>query len=209
MNVQRSGNSPEYSFFRPTRENQKPSTGQSLVDGQKSDQQVSFSNAAKALLDSESKEVQAKLDEIKARPAVQRTENDSEFLRKNDSRLAQITAKGARRQTAEDLDYLQKAGGFVNTMSNLSQGERNLYNKLVAEGNNEAAGALGLIALSRQGFGDVALPNGRSFDPKQTEITSKNIRELFSQMFIGTDGQSSQMFNALAAYLDTNPNAKI
>ena len=207
MNVQRSGNSPEYSFIRPTRENQKPSTAQSLVDGQKSVQQVSFSNAAMALLDAESKEVQAKLDEIKARPAVQRTENDSEFLRKNDSRLAQITAKGARLQSAEDLDYLQKAGGFVNTMANLSQGEKNLYDKLVAEGNNDAASALGLIALSRQGMGDVALPNGRSFDPKRTEITSKNIRELFSQMFIGNDGQTSQGFNALAAYLDTNPNA--
>jgi hypothetical protein len=207
MNVQRSGNTPEYSFIRPTRENQKPSTAQSIVDGQKSEQQVSFSNAAMALLDAEFKEVQEKLGEIKARPAVQRTENDSEFLRKNDSRLAQITAKGARLQTAEDLDYLQKAGGFVNTMANLSQGEKNLYDKLVAEGNNDAASALGLIALSRQGIGDVALPNGRSFDPKQTEITSKNIRELFSQMFIGTDGQNSQMFSALTEYLDTNPNA--
>jgi hypothetical protein len=173
MNVLRSGKSPEYPSIRGAGESHRFSTGQPLVERQKSEQQVSVSNAAHALLEAESKEVQAKLDEIKAKPAVQRTENDSEFLRKNDSRLAQITAKGARLQTAEDLDYLQKAGGFVNTMANLSQGEKNLYDRLVAEGNNDAASALGLIALSRQGIGEVALPNGRSFDPKPTEITSK------------------------------------
>lgn len=62
---------------------------------------------------------------------------------------------------------------------------------------------MNLFSLSRTGGGEVTLPNGRTFDPGNTAITRDNVRQLFSQMFVGTDGQDAKSFDALAAHLDT------
>jgi hypothetical protein len=163
---------------------------------------LSISDQAKTMAASDAQDIQKRLDAIKTKPAAERTPEESDFVLKNDSRLAQIAAKGQNTLTADDVDYMQKAGGFVNTMSNLSPSEKNLYDELVAKGNTEAVRGMNLIALSRMGSGDVTLPNGKTFDPRKTEITSENIRTLFSKMFVSSDGQAARSFETLASYLD-------
>lgn len=164
--------------------------------------QVSISNRAKALSDSD-KAIAARLESIKAKPALQRSTEEVEFVQRNDKRMAEIAAKDPQTQTAEEVDYMQKASGCVNTMANLSPAEKKLYDEMVASGNTEAVRGMNLIALSRMGSGDVTLPNGRTFSPTQTEITAGNVRQLFSQMFVGADGQDARSFDALAKYLDS------
>lgn len=97
---------------------------------------------------------------------------------------------------------MQKAGGLVNTMSQLSPGEKKLDDELVAKGDLQAAQGLGQVALPRIGTGEVTLKNGRTFEPGKTEITAANIRELFSQTIVDPSGQAGQAFEALASYLD-------
>jgi len=145
--------------------------------------------------------IKARIDEIVAKPAAQRSEQEVDFLQKNDQRLADILARKPGSQTADELSDLQKTGGFVNTMAHLSPAERNLYDELVAKGDTQAARAMGLVALSRTGGGEVTLPNGVTFDPQKTEVTAKNVRELFSRMFVSMDGQDQRSFEALAQYL--------
>ena len=146
--------------------------------------------------------VRARFDGIVSKPATQRTEADTAFLQKNDNKFADILAKDVDKRTADDIDYMQKTGGLVNTMANLSPGEKKLYDELVAKGDTEAVRGMNLVALSRVGGGNVTLPNGAVFDPAKTELTAKNVRDLFSQMFVGTDGQDQRSFDALASYLD-------
>lgn len=160
------------------------------------------SNDSTSISISNEASIKARIDEIVAKPATQRSEDDVDFLQKNDQRLAEIVAKGAGKQTAEDVDYMQKTGGFVNTMANLSPAEKKLYDELVAKGDSDAVRGMNMIALSRMGGGDVTLPNGSVFDPAKTEVTAKNVRDLFSHMFVGTDGQDQRSFDALAKYLE-------
>ncbi len=202
MIVQGFGNAAAYAAIKPTVARQSPLGVPSSFGSQGSGTKLTISDQANAMVASDSQGVQAKLDAIKTKPAVERTSDDTDFLLKNDSRLAQITAKGQKAQTAEDVDYVQKAGGFVNTMANLSPSEKKLYNQMVADGNTDAANGMNLIALSRTGSGNVTLPNGQTFNPGKTEITAQNIRNLFSQMFVSTDGQNARSFDALASYLD-------
>lgn len=163
--------------------------------------QVSISDQAKALASSDGA-VNARLESIKAKPALERSTEDVEFLQRNDKKLAEILAKDPKTQTADDIDYMQKAGGFVNTMANLSPQEKQLYDELVAKGDTDAVAGMNLIALSRMGGGQVTLANGKTFNPTQTTITSDNIRQLFSQMFVSSDDQNAKSFDALAKYLD-------
>jgi hypothetical protein len=202
MLIQGLGNAAAYAAVKPAAAKPNPLALPPSSDSQGSGTKLTISDQAKAMVASDSQGVQAKLDAIKAKPAVERTSDDTDFLLKNDSRLAQITAKGQKAQTAEDVDYVQKAGGFVNTMANLSPSERKLYDQMVADGNTDAVNGMNLIALSRMGSGDVTLPSGQTFDPRKTEITPHNIRNLFSQMFVSTDGQNARSFDALASYLD-------
>jgi hypothetical protein len=99
---------------------------------------------------------------------------------------------------------MQKAGGFVNTMAELSPKEKALYDELVASGNFEAAHGLALVGMSRVGMGgqQVTLPNGKTFDPAHTEVTAANIQYLFKQMFVDPSGNTDKQFDALASYLD-------
>jgi len=165
---------------------------------------VSISSAARALLASESAANDPRLAAIKAKPALERSAADTEYLLANDKRLAEVNAKDPQTRTADEVDYVQKAGGFVNTMANLSASEKALYDEMVAAGNYDAVEGMNLIALARQGMGgqQVTLPDGSSFDPTKTEITPENIRKLFAQMFVDNDGASARRLDALAGYLE-------
>ncbi|MOA58853.1 hypothetical protein D3C78_1833340 [compost metagenome] len=68
---------------------------------------------------------------------------------------------------------------------------------------------MGLIAMSRMADGDVALANGVTFDPSKTEITSSNVKRLFSQLFANEDGADSRSFDALAKYLDSRQSPSV
>ncbi len=159
-------------------------------------------NGGTSISISDEANVKSRIDEIAAKPATQRTEADVDFLHKNDKRLAESLSKSPDQRTAEDVDQLQKAGGLVNTMANLSPAEKKLYDELVAKGDTEAVRGMNLIALSRMGGAEVTLSNGTVFDPGKTELTARNVRELFSQVFVGADGQDQRSLEALAKYLD-------
>ena len=163
--------------------------------------QLTLSDQAKALVASD-QDIAARLDAIKAKPAVRRTGEESDFVLQHDQRFANLVADGSGARTADDLDYMQKASGMVNTMANLSPSEKQLYDTLVAKGDTKAVEGLALIALSRTGSGDVTLGDGTSFNPNTTAITPQNIRSLFSQLFVGDSRQTQQAFEALAAALD-------
>lgn len=166
-----------------------------------SDIRVTISEQVKAPL-SESA-ITARLESIKAKPAMQRSGEDAAFVQANDKQLAGILSKDPQRRTANDINYMQKAGGLVNTMANLTASEKKLYDELVAKGDTEAVRGMNLIALSRMGDDDVTLPNGKTFSPRTTGITADNIRQLFSRMFVGSDGQDAKSFEALANYLES------
>ncbi len=174
---------------------------------------VSLSDAAKALIaasgsSAEGVGVQNRLDAIKARPAVERTAGDTEYLARNDERFIEIRGKierqGFETLTSGELDYMQKATGMVNTMAYLSSGEQSLYDDLVAKGDTEAAQGLLLIGMSRIGMGgqQVTLPNGLTFDPTSTEVSADNVRNLFRHLFADPSGDSDRRFEALASYLE-------
>lgn len=175
--------------------------------------QVSISDAAKALFaDSQAataaREVEQRLAEIKAKPAMERTVADRSYLVEHDKRMVEIEdkikANGYESLTADEVDYMQKASGFVNTMAELSPQEKTLYDQLVAAGNQEAAQGLMLVAMARVGTHgqQVTLPDGSSFDPSATEVTANNLRNLFKFMFVDPSGTSDRQFEALASYLD-------
>ena len=122
--------------------------------------------------------VEAKLAEIKGRDAVHRTDADMEYLRANDKRFAEIAAQGKSPEqlTSSELDYMQKAGGFVNTMANLSPEEKALYDKAVASGNTQAAAGLAQIAFIRTGGHAAGGSGGRTRGPRSTSATASSIR---------------------------------
>lgn len=174
---------------------------------------VSISDAAKAMMASsqasaQAQDIQNHIDAIKAKPGLERTEADFNYLSEHDQRFAEIQdklkASGWESLNADEIDYMQKAGGFVNTMAELSPKERALYDEMVANGNREAAEGLMLVALSRSGMHgqQVTLPDGSSFDPGSTEVTANNIRNLFKSMFVDPSGKTDRQFEALASYLD-------
>lgn len=170
--------------------------------------QVTLSDQARALLSSDSA-VAARLDSIKSKPAVERSDEEVAFLQRNDKQFAEIIAKDPRARTADEIDCMQKAGGLVNTMANLTSEEKQLYDELVAKGDTEAVRGMNLIALSRMNSGDVTLPGGKTFDPTQTGISADTVRKLFSQMFVSQDGHDARSFEALAKCLDRQTAALI
>lgn len=167
--------------------------------------QLTLSDQGKAAADADS--VQARLDAIMAKPGASRQGEDTAFLMAHDTRFAEIAAKPDGARTADEIDYMQKAGGLVNTMAKLSPDEKKLYDELVAQGNTAAVRGMNLLAMSRMGGGEITLPNGTSFDPSKTAITPENIRSLFSQMFASDDGQDARSFEALASYMETRKGA--
>lgn len=153
------------------------------------------------------KSVEARLAEIRARGPVNRSQEDHDFLFANDKRLAGITAQGksADQLTADELDYMQKATGFVNTFANLSPAEKALYDKAVASGNTEAAAGISQIAFVRMMGHTAGGANGTTYDPLNTEITAANIEKYFSHSIVDPTGKAQSQFQALIQFLQDNP----
>ncbi|HUX89795.1 MAG TPA: hypothetical protein VMV48_03800 [Gallionellaceae bacterium] len=155
------------------------------------------------------KSVVARLAEIRAKGPVNRSQEDHDFLFANDKRLAEITAQGksSDKLTAEELDYMQKATGMVNTMANLSPAEKALYDKAVASGNKDAAAGISQIAFIRTMGHTAGGANGTTYDPLNTEITTANIAKYFSHSIVDPTGEAQSKFQALIQFLQNNPVA--
>lgn len=155
------------------------------------------------------KSVEARLAEIRARGPVNRSQEDHDFLFANDKRLAEITAQGKspNQLTADELDYIQKATGLVNTFANLSPAEKALYDKAVASGNTEAAAGISQIAFVRMMGHTAGGANGTTYDPLNTEITATNIEKYFSHSIVDPTGKAQSQFQALIQFLQANPVA--
>lgn len=158
--------------------------------------------------------VDAKLVEIKAKDAVSRTAEETDYVLTHDLKFAAIRDKinenhGIGTLTAEELDYAQQAGGFVNTMAYLSPAEKDLYDKLVASGNTEAIAGLNNIALIRTMGHTAGGANGTTYDPINTEITAANIEKYFSHSIVDPSGKAQAQFQALIQYLQNNPQVSL
>ncbi len=153
------------------------------------------------------KSVEARLAEIRANGPVNRSQEDHDFLFANDKKLAEISAKPYNTRTADDIDYMQKATGLVNTFAHLSSAEKALYDKAVASGNTEAADGISQIALIRQGGEMAGGANGTTYNSRSTEITAANIEKYFSHSIVDPTGQAQSKFQALMQFLQSNPVA--
>lgn len=153
--------------------------------------------------------VAARLAEIRARGPINRSQEDQEYLFTNDKRLAAIAAQGKSPDelSADDLDYMQKATGLVNTMANLSPAEKALYDKAVASGNKAAAAGIGQIALTRMMGHTAGGTSGTTYDPLDTAITAANIEKYFSHSIVDPSGKAASNFQALIQFLQVSPSA--
>lgn len=194
-----------------------PSRRQTSADNPaKSADTVTISQAARNALAASSansdasNSVDARLAAIKSKDALSRTQEETDYVLAHDARFAAIRdkmkeGKGPDSLTADDLDYVQKASGFVNTMAMLSPAEKTLYNKIVASGDKAAIAGMSQIALIRT-MGHVAGgANGTTYDPINTEITAANIERYFSHSIIDPTGKAQSQFQALIQYLQSNP----
>lgn len=170
---------------------------------------ASIMNSASATNSSAANPVDAKLAEIKSKDVVSRTASDTEYLWANDKKLAEIAAKSNNTDnlTSSELDYMQKAGGFVNTMANLSPAEKALYDEAVASGNKNAAAGISQIAFIRMMGHTAGGANGTTYDPINTEITAANIERYFSHSIVDPSGKAQAQFQALIQYLENKPTA--
>jgi len=164
----------------------------------------SSSSSAAANVD---KSVEARLAEIRAKGSVNRSQKDHDFLFANDKRLAEISAKSYNTRTADEIDYMQKATGFVNTFAHLSSAEKALYDKAVASGNTAAAEGIAQIALIRQGGEMAGGANGTTYNSRTTEITAANIEKNFRHNIVDPSGNAESKFQALIQFLQNNPVA--
>ena len=155
------------------------------------------------------KSVEARLSAIKTKDALNRTQEDQNYLFANDKKLAEITAQGKSpdKLTAEELDYMQKATGFVNTMANLSSAEKALYDKAVASGNSEAIAGISQIAFVRMMGQTAGGANGTTYNPLNTEITAANIEKYFRHSIVDPTSKAQSQFQSLIQYLQKIPAA--
>ena len=168
---------------------------------------VHISSAARAALAAEGDaSVDAKLASIRARGPINRSEADQAYLFTHDQRLAEIAAQGKppEKLTADELDYMQKATGLVNTMANLSPAEKALYDKAVASGNTAAAAGISQIALVRMMGHTAGGAGGATYDPLNTAITAANVERYFSHSIVDPTGQAKAGFQALIAFLNAD-----
>ena len=168
---------------------------------------VHISSAARAALAAEGDaSVEAKLASIRARGPINRSEADQAYLFTHDKRLAEIAAQGKppEKLTADELDYMQKATGLVNTMANLSPAEKALYDKAVASGNTAAAAGISQIALVRMMGHTAGGAGGATYDPLNTAITAANVERYFSHSIVDPTGQAKAGFQALIAFLNAD-----
>lgn len=168
---------------------------------------VHISSAARAALAAEGDaSAEAKLASIRARGPINRSEADQAYLFAHDQRLAEIAAQGKppEKLTADELDYMQKATGMVNTMANLSPAEKALYDKAVASGNTAAAAGISQIALVRMMGHTAGGAGGATYDPLNTAITAANVERYFSHSIVDPTGQAKAGFQALIAFLNAD-----
>lgn len=151
--------------------------------------------------------VEARLAEIRARGPVNRSQEDHDFLFANDKELAEISAKSYNTRTADEIDYMQKATGFVNTFAHLSSAEKALYDNAVTSGNTAAAEGIAQIALIRQGGEMAGGANGTTYNSRMTEITAANIEKYFRHSIVDPSGNAASKFQALIQFLQNNPVA--
>lgn len=170
---------------------------------------LAAANAASSSAANGYKSVEARLAAIKSKDGMSRTQEEQDYVRANDKRLAEITAQGKppEKLTADEMDYMQKAAGFVNTFANLSPAEKALYDKAVASGNTEAAAGISQIALIRQGGNMAGGANGSTYNPLTMEITAANIEQFFSHSIVDPSGNAQSRFQALIQFLQENPVA--
>lgn len=166
-----------------------------------------FAASSSSATASKDRSVEARLAEIRASGPVNRSQEDHDFLFANDKRLAEISAKSYDSRTADDIDYMQKATGLVNTFAHLSSAEKALYDKAVASGNTAAAEGIAQIALIRQGGEMAGGANGTAYNPRTTEITAANIEKYFSHSIVDPSGNAASKFQALIQFLQNNPVA--
>ncbi len=123
------------------------------------------------------------------------------------ARFAEIAGKPPEKRTADEVDYMQKAAGLVNSFARLSPAEKALYDKAVASGDTEAAAGISQIALIRTGGHMAGGANGTTYDPLGTEITTANVGKYFSHGIVDPTGQAQSRFQALIRFLQANPAA--
>jgi len=121
-----------------------------------------------------------------------------------DTRLAEIAAKPYTSRTADEIDYMQKATGLVNTFAHLSSTEKAIHDKAVASGNTAAAEGIAQIALIRQGGEMAGGANGTTYNPRTTDITVANIEKYFSHGIVDPTGNAASKFRALIQFLQAN-----
>lgn len=166
-----------------------------------------FAASSASAAANEDRSVEARLAAIRTSGPVNRSQEDHDFLFANDKRLAEISAKSYNSRTADEIDYMQKATGFVNTFAHLSSAEKALYDKAVASGNTAAADGIAQIALIRQGGEMAGGANGTTYNSRTTEITVANIEEFFSHSIVDPTGNATSKFQALIQFLQNNPVA--
>lgn len=113
-------------------------------------------------------------------------------------------SKSPEQLTASELDRMQKAGGFVNTMAYLSPAEKALYDQAVASGNTEAAAGLAQIALIRTGGHTAGRADGTTYDPQETAISATNVDRYFRHSIIDSSGHAERNFQALIRFLHSS-----
>lgn len=189
-------------------ERQSPAT-----ETAKSVDMITISHAAREALSSSKistvPPVDARLAEIKAKEPSTRTSEDMDYLAAHDAKLAAIHNKSSNgiNLTSSEIDYLQKIGGFVNTMASLSPAEKQMYDDMVAAGNSAAAEGIAKIAFMRATMGHTAGgANGTTYDPINTEITAENVVKYFMNTIKDETGKSGDQFQALVQYLENRPS---
>jgi hypothetical protein len=149
----------------------------------------------------------ARLAAIEAKGALSRTQEENDYVLAHDKRFAEIRDQGGPR-TADELDYVQKAGGMVHSMENLSPAERALWDKANASGDWEAAGALCWIGMIRMGGHTANGAGGTTYDPLNTAITAANVEKYFQYGVIDSaTGKPWPAFQALIRFLQANQAA--
>ena len=166
-----------------------------------------FAASSSSAAANKDRSVEARLAEIRTSGPVNRSQEDQDFLFANDKRLAEISAKSYNTRTADEIDYMQKATGLVNTFAHLSSAEKALYDKAVASGNTAAAEGIAQIALIRQGGEMAGGANGTTYNSRTTEITAANIEKFFSHSIVDPTGNAMSKFQALIQFLQNNPVA--
>lgn len=175
-----------------------------LTSNMPAETKVTISQMARDANSHQDQIIEKELTRIKVLEPSKRTDQEKEFLIKNDEKLVKITEKlkNGMSLTAEETEYEETLRGYVPTMKNLTSHEKSPYNELIAKDNTTAAGAVKFIGLRRAAEGHAAGgQNGTTFDAINTRITPENIKNFFTQAISDPTGDIQKSFQALSEYL--------